>query len=86
MKYSCLLDESYSYYRNVLFKKIYKLLKEMDIPAEGPPMASKLYTVPYKYKEFVDHESKSLKRQEWSLEVWVSGPASYWLFPRKEIT
>ena len=33
-------------------------LIELDIPIEGPPLASKPYTVPLKYPEFVDHEMK----------------------------
>ena len=35
-------------------------LTEVDIPTEGPPIASKLYTLPLKYWEFVDHEIKQL--------------------------
>ena len=31
-------------------------LIELDIPTEGPPVASKTYTVPLKYREFLDHE------------------------------
>ena len=33
-------------------------LIELDIPMEGPPIASKPYTVPLKYCEFVDHKIK----------------------------
>ena len=36
-------------------------LIELDIPTEGPPIASKPYTVPLKYREFVDHEMKQLE-------------------------
>ena len=31
-------------------------LIKLDIPMEGPPITSKLYMVPLKYQEFVDHE------------------------------
>ena len=33
-------------------------LLELDIPTKGPPIASKPYTVPLKYHEFVDHKIK----------------------------
>ena len=36
-------------------------LIEQDIPTEGPPVASKPYTVPLKYRDFVEHEIKQLK-------------------------
>ena len=36
-------------------------LIELDIPMEGLPIASKLYMVPLKYCEFVDHEIKQLE-------------------------
>ena len=31
-------------------------LIELDIPTEGPPVALKPYTIPLKYREFVDHQ------------------------------
>ena len=31
-------------------------LEELDIPNEGPPVASKPYIVPLKYTEFVEHK------------------------------
>ena len=34
-------------------------LIELDIPTEGPPIVSKLYTVPLKQCEFMDHESQA---------------------------
>ena len=37
-------------------------LIDLDIPTDGPPIVLKLYTVPLKYCEFVDHESNSLKK------------------------
>ena len=36
-------------------------LIELDMPTEGPPVASKPYTVPLKYHEFVHHEIKQLE-------------------------
>ena len=33
-------------------------LIELDILTEGPPIALKPYTVPLKYREFVDHDIK----------------------------
>ena len=36
-------------------------LIELDTPAEGPPVAPKAYTIPLKYREFVDHEIKQLE-------------------------
>ena len=36
-------------------------LVEMDLPTTGPPVASKLYTIPLKYKSFIDEEIKLLK-------------------------
>ena len=36
-------------------------LIKLDIPTEDPPIASKPYTVPLKYHEFIDHEIKQLE-------------------------
>ena len=36
-------------------------LLELDIPTEGPLIASKPYSVPLKYREFVDQEIKQLE-------------------------
>ena len=36
-------------------------LIELDIPTKGPPVASKPYTIPLKYREFVDYEIKQLE-------------------------
>ena len=33
-------------------------LLEMDLPTIGLPVASKLYTIPLKYKSFIDNEIK----------------------------
>ena len=35
-------------------------LIELDIPMEGPPIASKLYTLLLKYCEFIDHKIKQI--------------------------
>ena len=37
------------------------ILVEMDLPATGLPIASKPYTIPLKYKSFVDEEIKLLE-------------------------
>ena len=36
-------------------------LIEMDLPTTGPPVSTKLYTIPLKYKAFVDKEIKLLE-------------------------
>ena len=36
-------------------------LIQLDIPSEGPPVTSKPYIVPLKYREFVEHEIKQLE-------------------------
>ena len=36
-------------------------LIELDIPTEGPPIASKPHTVPLKYCKFMDHKIKQLE-------------------------
>ena len=33
----------------------------LDIQTKGPPIASKPYTVPLKYRKFIDHEIKQLE-------------------------
>ena len=50
-------------------------LIELDIPTEGPPVASKSYTVPLKYCKFVDHEIKQLEEEGiilYSMSIWVT--------------
>ena len=50
-------------------------LIELDIPAEGPLIVSKLYTVPLKYCKFVDQEIKQLEEAgiiSWSMSNWAS--------------
>ena len=36
-------------------------LIEMDLPTTGPPVSTKPYTIPLKYKSFVDEEIKLLE-------------------------
>ena len=36
-------------------------LVEIDLPTTGPPMATKPYTIPLKYKSFIDEEIKLLE-------------------------
>ena len=50
-------------------------LIKLDIPPEGPPVASKPYIVPLKYREFVDHEIKQLEEEgiiSISMSDWAS--------------
>ena len=48
---------------------------EMDLPTTGPPVSTKLYTIPLKYKSFVDDEIKLLEDASCiskSLSDWAS--------------
>ena len=59
-------------------------LIELDIPTEGPPVASKFYTVPLKYREFVEHEIKQLEEAgiiSRSMNDWAS---PILVIPKKE--
>ena len=50
-------------------------LIELDIPTEGPPVVSKPYTLPLKYREFVGHEIKQLEEAgiiSRSMSDWAS--------------
>ena len=50
-------------------------LVEMDLPTTGPPIASKPYTIPLKYRSFVDKEIKLLEDAgciSKSLSDWAS--------------
>ena len=50
-------------------------LIELDIPTEGPPIASKPYTVPLKYHEFVDYHIKLFEEMgiiSQSMSNWAS--------------
>ena len=50
-------------------------LIEMDLPTTGPPVSTKPYTIPLKYKSFIDDEIKLLKDASCiskSLSNWAS--------------
>ena len=50
-------------------------LIELDIPTEGPPIASKPYSVPLKYQDFVHQEIKQLEEAgiiSHSMSNWAS--------------
>ena len=50
-------------------------LIELDILTEGPAITSKPFTVPLKYRKFVDHEIKQLEEAgiiSWSMNDWAS--------------
>ena len=51
-------------------------LVEMDLPATGLSVASKPYTIPLKYKSFIDEEIKLLEDAE-----CISKSLSDWAFP-----
>ena len=59
-------------------------LIKLDIPMEGPSITSKLYTVPLKYAEFIDHKVKQLEEAGiilWSMRDWAS---SILVLPNKQ--
>ena len=50
-------------------------LIEIDLPTTGPPVSTKPYTIPLKYKSFVDEEIKLLENDgciSKSLSDWTS--------------
>ena len=50
-------------------------LVEMDLPTTGPPVATKPYTIPLRYKSFMDDEIKLLEDagcSSKSLSDWAS--------------
>ena len=50
-------------------------LIEMDLPTTGPPVSTKPYTIPLKYKSFINDEIKLLKDASFismSLSNWAS--------------
>ena len=51
-------------------------LIEMDLPTTGPPVSTKPYTIPLKYKSFVDDEIKLLEDAG-----CISKSLSDWAFP-----
>ena len=66
-------------YANIMSQKAMDIgrtnLIELDIPTEGPPIASKPYMVPLEYCEFVDHEIKQMEEAgiiSRSMSDWAS--------------
>ena len=59
-------------------------LIKLDIPTEGLPTASKLYTVPLKYQEFVDHEIKQLEEAGIILQSMSDWASPILVVPKKE--
>ena len=47
-------------------------LIELDIPTEDPPIASKPYSVPLKYQDFIDQEIKQ-RKQALYLTQYITG-------------
>ena len=70
MKFRDLLERKYL---NIISQDMMDIgrtnLIELNIPTEGLPIASKPYTVPLKYCELMDHESKQLEEEASSHEV-----------------
>ena len=67
-KFSCIISKSPTDFRRTN-------LVEMDLPTTGPPVAMKSYTIPLKYKHFVDEEIKLLEDAgciSKSLSDWAS--------------
>ena len=54
-------------------------LIEMDIPTTGPPVSTKPYTIPLKYKAFINEEIKLLEDascisksfSDWASPIWI---------------
>ena len=59
-------------------------LIELDIPMEGPPIASKSYTVLLKYCEFVDHDIKQLEDAGISLQSMNYRASPILVVPEKQ--
>ena len=59
-------------------------LIELDIPMEGPLIASKLYTVLLKYLEFVDHEIKQLGEAGIILQSMSDWASPILVVPKKQ--
>ena len=59
-------------------------LINLDIPTEGPPIASKPYTVPLKYLESVDHETKQLEEAGIRLQSMSDWASPILVVPKKE--
>ena len=68
-KFTCIISKSPTDFRRTN-------IVEMDLPTTGPPMATKPYTIPLKYKSFVDKEIKLLEDAG-----CISKSLSDWAFP-----
>ena len=67
-EFTCIISKSPTDFRRTN-------LVEMDLPTTGPPMATKPYTIPLKYKSFIDEEIKLLEDARCiskSLSNWAS--------------
>ena len=67
-KFTCIISKSPTDFRRTD-------LVEMDLPTTGPPMATKQYTIPLKYKSFIDEKIKLLEDVRCiskSLSNWAS--------------
>ena len=75
-------------YNSIVSKSVTDISKpnliELDIPTKGPPVASKPYTIPLKYRYFADHEIKQLEEAgiiSRSMNDWAS---PILVIPKKE--
>ena len=75
-------------YTNIVSKSVADIhrtnLIELDIPTLGLSVASKPYTVPLKYRHFIEHEIKQLQEAgiiSRSMSDWAS---PILVFPKKE--
>ena len=59
-------------------------LIKLDIPTEGPPIASKPCTVTPKYHKFVDHEIKQLEEAGTILQSTSDWASPILVLPKKE--
>ena len=67
-KFNCIISKSSTDFGQTI-------LVEIDLPTEGPPIVTKPYTIPLKYKSFVDDEIKLLEDAgciSKSLSNWAS--------------
>ena len=59
-------------------------LLELDILTEGPPIASKPYTVPLKYMELIDQEIKHLEEAGIISRIMSDWASSILVVPKKD--
>ena len=79
-------------YNSIVFKSEADISRTklivLDIPTEGQPVASKPYTLPLEYREFIDHEIKQLKeagimsrsKSDWASSILVVPKKEEWEF------